>query len=316
MTETAYLLQTVIIESANYENIASFPSKKLIMDNLLQVLRKDESTDVCYKLEIFQEGLEMAKVILRDSLNHAKQMNKVKDITKLEEKRQAIPRITDSYHHYCFYFISVFALSHIALNISSSSGSSSVSSSFPSSSGAISAPSSASSSSASSSNICLLPGCIETFLFCMLTKPSPSSAALLADHQRPGSRRNKGKQAPPVVSVADVVVDPLASKDSSKPPTPQGYKSKEKSSAPPSCDFPLSWFTCYEYCQKLAIFVGHAVLNERVLEELRISKSRLGKLFTHPGKKRQYDPLSYSVFFWFSSLCIIDFRDQLYEVSC
>jgi hypothetical protein len=217
MVDFALLLEFVQIESLVYENI--FGVSKLEMRNMAEDFRKNSSLDIRWKYDIFNEGLGMAREILRDCLNAAKTLNKAKDLPKLEEKRAAIPKLVESYQSCCFYFFSTFSLCHIAMNIDSVG------------------------------NIHLLPGLVESLIVSLLTRPSTNSSTA----KSPTGLRGKVKE--------------IDGKE----------KQKEKALSYSSKEY-------IDYVQRLTAFSVHCLFSEKLLEQTKLVKSRLSKLFTHPSR--------------------------------
>jgi hypothetical protein len=246
--DISLFLQNMLVESMIFENLFSettFPAVE--MDELFTTFKKKEEIDIEFKLEIFTEGLEIARSILRDSLNVAKIMNKAKDLQKLDARRAAIPKHIESFHGFCFYFFSGFALAHIGMNLQSVG------------------------------NLLLVPGMIETTIVAILTKPannnnypnSNNNGNHHTNNSNPGSRPNS-KNSSRISNSRGGIRENLG-KDSSQE---QQQQSQENTSSE----------VCLAYIQRLFCFLAHYSFTEKNLELLRVAKNKLVKRFVHPGK--------------------------------
>jgi hypothetical protein len=154
------LLETILVESLIIEQ--NEIDRSLISGNILTILHRNEEINTEYKLEVFSNCLETLRCMLRDVMNLARTLQRLKHL-KPEEKKAAIPAHIECLRPYCFYFGAVLATSHITAVMHSCG------------------------------NLLALPGCIETNIFCMLAKSRNESKLdrVETPASRGRSRKNK-----------------------------------------------------------------------------------------------------------------------------
>lgn len=113
-------------------------SKFFAMSDLSTVFDRQPSIDPSNKLEIFSNSLEIAKLILRDTLTLSRDL---KNPHRLRDEKQ-IPKNPDCVKPQTIYFMACFSLCHISLVLHSQS------------------------------RISILPGLVEALLMFVLTKPA------------------------------------------------------------------------------------------------------------------------------------------------
>eukprot|EP01040_Poterioochromonas_malhamensis_P012512 gene12512-13695_t len=248
MREVFMLLTSVLVEAVVMENHFG-ANNKLEMDDVKTCCERSEEIDVGAKLEIFQEGADILRSMLREALSVARSLNKAKDLPKLEDRKLALPKIVDSYHPYCLYTSSALALCHIAMNLYRVG------------------------------NLSLAVGMSEALVICLLTRPSANRLSNV--HHQPGVSVNAvtsstahlqqaSSNKPNSRQQQQVQASPKKEKEKDK----DKEKEKEK-------DFPYAMTHCVTYVQRLARFVTHTVWDEHYLEEVQGAKHRLSKHFSH-----------------------------------
>lgn len=245
MREVFMLLTSVLVEAVVMENHFGV-NNKLEMEDVKRCCERSEEIDVEGKLEIFQEGADILRAMLREALSVARSLNKAKDLPKLEDRKLALPKIVDSYHPYCLYTSSALALCHIAMNLYRVR------------------------------NLSLAVGLSEALVICLLTRPSTNRLSNI--HHQTGVSAN-------AVTSSTVHLQQASNKPNSRQQqpgqaSPKKEKDKEKEKEKEK-DFPYAMTHCVTYVQRLARFVTHAVWDEQYLEEVQGAKHRLSKHFSH-----------------------------------
>lgn len=133
------VFQSLFTESLiNFQNGEEKKDRPLIMRDLISSLAKDVSIDIDYKLEIFEDNLQLMRFILQETLSLSNNVQQIKDL-KIDERKAALPAKIECVKPYCIYFSINFAIAHISLMLQLVG------------------------------NISLLPGCIEMTFIGMLT---------------------------------------------------------------------------------------------------------------------------------------------------
>jgi hypothetical protein len=241
--EIVLFLESMAIESLMQEHNAS-ASYHYEMKALIPSFTKQEDIDIDFKYEIFADGLEAAKGILRDSLTTARIFQRMKDITKAEERKAAIPNKVDCYAGYCLYFMSIFTLSHIGINIHAAK------------------------------NLELLPGFLETIILAILTEPA--SYVRQEEKERKEAKalqeeKNREKEKQNQINVFGGLDSTKIKNKGKKGEDGLPDKDKEKEVNNNTMNWPF--ITAVDYTQKLATFVAHVTFTEALLDEVCSSRS-------------------------------------------
>lgn len=225
------LLQTLQIESI--VTLTNVTHKKVQMPDIFQVLKKNESIDISYKLEAFTDAMTVAKLICRDLYSMMKVVYRVgrrgahsATFTPDEKKKQA--KYSECVQPYCIYFMCTLAYSHMAVILHAAR------------------------------NLNIYPGTLECFMLMAMTT-TPEVCATMQEELLPAAG----------ASPSDII-KAVVEQETAKAAAAADGAEKEAESAKPVAvvSLKLSYEVALEAAHKLALFVAHVICDDRNLQEV------------------------------------------------